>query len=136
MSEKLKTDVCEDWEQMIENGSLERTLEQLRLKTTSSEASTKPAKVRLEDPCTRTQYTPMVKILKRDSKPKQEEEVKAQPTSAAPVKTLAQREEEYARARARILGTAKAAEQNREISKMDPSTRLSRGKDSDKRGMS
>lgn len=69
-----------------------------------------------DDNCLRTPYAPpepTVKILKRptsdnvnkstvDTKPK------------APVKTLQQREQEYAEARLRILGSAKSAEEEEE----------------------
>lgn len=115
-------DVLESWEQIEESGALDKRLETLRLNTeeeiessrASHDASTRM--IILGEDGLRSQYVPpkpMVKILKRpttdsrgsgdgplnDDKPKQ------------PIKSLKQREQEYAEARRRILGEEKSPEE-------------------------
>lgn len=66
-----------------------------------------------DDECMRTQYVPpepTVKILKRPSNEKSKEQLLAESRPKAPIKTLQQREQEYAQARLRILGSAKSAD--------------------------
>lgn len=70
-----------------------------------------------DDECMRTQYVPpepTVKILKRPSNDKTKEQLLAEARPKAPIKTLQQREQEYAEARLRILGSAKSAEDEEE----------------------
>lgn len=70
-----------------------------------------------DDDCMRTQYVPpepTVKILKRPSNDKTKEQLLAEARPKAPIKTLQQREQEYAEARLRILGSAKSAEEEEE----------------------
>lgn len=65
-----------------------------------------------DDDCMRTQYMPpekTVKILKRPTNDKNNPSSTDQKPKA-PIKTLQQREQEYAEARLRILGAAKSAE--------------------------
>ncbi|KAL6258426.1 hypothetical protein P5V15_010383 [Pogonomyrmex californicus] len=114
-------DILESWEQIEETGALDKRLEALRLNTeeevessrTSHDANTRM--ILLGEDGLRSQYVapkPMVKILKRptgdsrgsgdgpfDDKPKQ------------PIKSLKQREQEYAEARRRILGEEKSPEE-------------------------
>ncbi|XP_011051371.1 PREDICTED: SUZ domain-containing protein 1 [Acromyrmex echinatior] len=116
-------EVLESWEQIEESGALDKKLEALRLNTveeeiessrTSNDANTRM--IILGEDGLRSQYVPpkpMVKILKRptadsrgsgdgplnDEKPKQ------------PIKSLKQREQEYAEARRRILGEEKSPEE-------------------------
>ncbi|XP_012538626.1 uncharacterized protein LOC105837956 [Monomorium pharaonis] len=123
-------DVLESWEQIEESGALDKRLEALRLHTvedelessrTSHDAGTRM--IILGEDGIRSQYVPpkpMVKILKRptansrgsgdgpDDKPKQ------------PIKSLKQREQEYAEARRRILGEEKSPEEKtvQEINKI------------------
>lgn len=125
-------DVLESWEQIEESGALDKRLEALRLNTveeeiessrTSHDANTRM--IILGEDGLRSQYIPpkpMVKILKRptgdsrgngdgslnDDKPKQ------------PIKSLKQREQEYAEARRRILGEEKSPEEKttQEINKI------------------
>ncbi|KAH8042115.1 hypothetical protein HPB51_021199 [Rhipicephalus microplus] len=76
MADDISEDICDDWEDMVENGVLEKKLERLKVKTNSAnsnnanppssgggEVAVMP-RVLLED-SVRTQYTPAVKILKR-----------------------------------------------------------------------
>lgn len=116
-------DVFESWEQIEESNTLDKRLEALQLDAVDEEiessrsshnANTKM--IILGDDGLRSQYVPpkpTVKILKRptrdsrgsgdgplnDDKPKQ------------PIKTLKQREQEYAEARRRILGEEKSPEE-------------------------
>lgn len=63
-----------------------------------------------DEDCMRTQYVPpepTVKILKR---PQSNQQLSAEQKPKAPIKTLQQREQEYAEARLRILGSAKSEE--------------------------
>lgn len=65
-----------------------------------------------DDDCMRTQYVPpepTVKILKRPTNDKNNQQL-AEQKPKAPIKTLQQREQEYAEARLRILGSAKSAD--------------------------
>lgn len=66
-----------------------------------------------DDDCLRTQYVPpepTVKILKRPTNDKNNQQLLAEQKPKAPIKTLQQREQEYAEARLRILGSAKSEE--------------------------
>lgn len=79
----------------------------------SSSDCSKPfaAMILNDDDCLRTQYVPpekTVKILKRPTNDKNNSS-SADQKPKAPIKTLQQREQEYAEARLRILG-AKSAE--------------------------
>lgn len=70
-----------------------------------------------DDECMRTQYVPpepTVKILKRPSNDKSKEQLAAEARPKAPIKTLQQREQEYAEARLKIFGSAKSAEDEEE----------------------
>lgn len=65
-----------------------------------------------DDDCIRTQYVPpepTVKILKRPTNDVNSQQ-SAEQRPKAPIKTLQQREQEYAEARLRILGSAKSEE--------------------------
>lgn len=66
-----------------------------------------------DDECLRTQYVPSqaaVKILKRPTNDKNNSQLLGEQKPKAPIKTLQQREQEYAEARLRILGSAKSEE--------------------------
>lgn len=66
-----------------------------------------------DDECLRAQYVPpepTVKILKRPSNDKSNQQLLSEQKTKAPIKTLKQREQEYAEARLRILGSAKSEE--------------------------
>lgn len=85
--------------------------------TTSTADCTQPFAAMLinDDDCLRTQYVPpepTVKILRRPANDKNNQQAEQKPK--APIKTLQQREQEYAEARLRILGSAKSAEDEQE----------------------
>lgn len=120
MADDLSEDVCDNWEDMIENGVLDKKLEELKVKNADrnrQETQVMPQQVTLEE-TSRTQYVisvPQVKILKRpsDARTGQVQNVERSP-SKQPLKTLQQREAEYAQARLRILGAAKNEEEEQE----------------------
>lgn len=104
---------------------LDSKLDELKKNVTNSKPITapiengRPFNVMLlnDDECMRTQYVPpepTVKILKRPSNDKTKEQLLAEARPKAPIKTLQQREQEYAEARLRILGSAKSAEDEEE----------------------
>lgn len=67
-----------------------------------------------DEDCMRTQYVPpepTVKILRRPTNDKNNQQLLAEQKPKAPIKTLQQREQEYAEARLRILGSAKSEEE-------------------------
>lgn len=69
-----------------------------------------------DEDCMRTQYVPpepTVKILKRPTNNKNNQQLLAE-RPKAPIKTLQQREQEYAEARLRILGSARSEEEEQE----------------------
>uniref|UniRef100_A0A131YY17 SUZ RNA-binding domain-containing n=1 Tax=Rhipicephalus appendiculatus TaxID=34631 RepID=A0A131YY17_RHIAP len=129
MADDISEDICDDWEDMVENGVLEKKLERLKVKTNSAnsnnanppssgggaggvgEVAVMP-RVLLED-SVRTQYTPAVKILKRPPDASRSGgSVNGTGSEKSPirqpVKSLQQREAEYAEARLRILGSARS----------------------------
>ncbi|KAG8190634.1 hypothetical protein JTE90_002591 [Oedothorax gibbosus] len=119
MEQDVADDVCDSWEDMIENGILEKKLGELQLKLPKINSAPCPdppliPQMRLEDP-SRTPYTPQVKILKRPSsttdKAGQVASFTDKSPSRQPPKTLQQREAEYAEARLRILGSAHSEEE-------------------------
>lgn len=72
-----------------------------------------------EEDCMRTQYMPpepTVKILKRPTNDKNNQQLLAEQKPKAPIKTLQQREQEYAEARLRILGSARSEEEEEYVS--------------------
>lgn len=72
-----------------------------------------------EEDCIRTQYMPpepTVKILKRPTNDKNNQQLLAEQKPKAPIKTLQQREQEYAEARLRILGSARSEEEEEYVS--------------------
>ncbi|XP_013779888.2 SUZ domain-containing protein 1-like [Limulus polyphemus] len=123
MADDVSEDICDSWEDMIENGILEKKLEELTVK-----AEEKPSKkynegsenqcggvpqVMLED-SSRTPYMPQVKILKRPSDARFGGNGEKSP-NRQPVKTLQQREAEYAEARRRILGSGPSEDETQKV---------------------
>ncbi|KAL6436774.1 hypothetical protein ACFW04_004885 [Cataglyphis niger] len=116
-------DVLESWEQIEESSTLDKRLEALQLdavdeeiESSRSSHNTNARMIILGDDGLRSQYVPpkpTVKILKRPSRdsqgsgdgPLNDEKPKQ------PIKSLKQREQEYAEARRRILGEEKSPEE-------------------------
>ncbi|XP_046849989.1 SUZ domain-containing protein 1-like [Xenia sp. Carnegie-2017] len=106
-------DVWDSWEDMADSGELERRMEErekehMRLRDEIDKKLFDPGvRVLLDDDSNRTRYIPQVRILRRD--PKESPAINSTSPSGESSnkkihKTLAQREKEYADARARILG--------------------------------
>lgn len=134
-------DVLESWEQIEESSTLDKRLEALQLdaldeeiESSRSSHNTNTRMIILGEDGLRSQYVPpkpTVKILKRptrdsqgsgdgplnDDKPKQ------------PIKSLKQREQEYAEARRRILGEEKSPEEKmmQEVNKIQSKSNMPNG---------
>ncbi|KAM9256365.1 SUZ RNA-binding domain-containing isoform 1-T1 [Cariama cristata] len=107
-------EVAESWEEAADSGEIDRRLEK-KLKITQKESrkSKSPPKVPIviQDDSLPAGPPPQIRILKRPTT----NGVLSNPNSASrpafPVKSLAQREAEYAEARKRILGSASPEEE-------------------------
>lgn len=106
---------CESWEELAESGVLDKKLEKLHAKSSSleekgSESKISNIKVIPEDPRLRYAFSePTVRILKRPSKSAGDGDgLLNGEVNKRVVKSLQQREQEYAEARLRILGEAKS----------------------------
>ncbi|XP_047481047.1 SUZ domain-containing protein 1-like [Penaeus chinensis] len=107
----------DSWEDIDENSMvLEGRLEKLALKNSQTESSMHPPVVTCED-STRTPFTPQepkIMILRRpQGKPDATANGMVSLKQKQPVKTLEQRQQEYAEARLRILGDAGSTEDNK-----------------------
>ncbi|XP_069730589.1 SUZ RNA-binding domain-containing [Phaenicophaeus curvirostris] len=124
-------EVAESWEEAADSGEIDRRLEK-KLKITQKESrkSKSPPKVPIviQDESLPAGPPPQIRILKRPTT----NGVLSNPNSASrpafPVKSLAQREAEYAEARKRILGSA-SPEEEQEKPILDRPTRISQPED-------
>ncbi|XP_035200397.1 SUZ domain-containing protein 1 isoform X2 [Oxyura jamaicensis] len=123
-------EVAESWEEAADSGEIDRRLEK-KLKITQKERKSKsPPKVPIviQDDSLPSGPPPQIRILKRPAT----NGVLSNPNSATrpafPVKSLAQREAEYAEARKRILGSA-SPEEEQEKPILDRPTRISQPED-------
>ncbi|XP_053136749.1 SUZ domain-containing protein 1 isoform X3 [Hemicordylus capensis] len=121
-------EVAESWEEAADSGEIDRRLEKT-LRITQKESSRKsksPPKVPvvIQDESLPSGPPPQIRILKRPTS----NGVLSNPNSASrpafPVKSLAQREAEYAEARKRILGSA-SPEEEQDKPILDRPTRIS-----------
>ncbi|KAM4651969.1 SUZ RNA-binding domain-containing [Discoglossus pictus] len=106
-------EVAENWEEAADSGEIERRLEK-KLKITQRERKSKsPPKVPvvIQDDSLPAGPPPQIRILKRPTSNGLSSNAHASNRPAAPVKSLAQREAEYAEARKRILGSASPEEE-------------------------
>ncbi|XP_028394160.1 SUZ domain-containing protein 1-like [Dendronephthya gigantea] len=104
-------DIWDSWEDMAESGELERRMEErerehMKLRDEIDKKLFEPGvRVLVDDDSNRTKYNPQVRILRRDPGDAAQMSSSSQSDTNKKVhKTLAQREKEYADARARILG--------------------------------
>uniref|UniRef100_A0A670ZVD0 SUZ RNA-binding domain-containing n=3 Tax=Elapidae TaxID=8602 RepID=A0A670ZVD0_PSETE len=125
-------EVAESWEEAADSGEIDRRLEKkLKISQKESRKSKSPPKVPIviQDDSLPSGPPPQIRILKRPTS----NGVLTNPNStsrpAFPVKTLAQREAEYAEARKRILGSA-SPEEEQEKPILDRPTRISQPEDS------
>ncbi|XP_032234191.2 SUZ domain-containing protein 1 isoform X1 [Nematostella vectensis] len=104
-------DIGDSWEDMADSGELERRMEerskqQLEQEQKKIEAATIKTTVVIQEDTNRTLYKPQLRILKRPDSGNESHQT-TQNKSEKPVhKTLAERQAQYAEARARILGSA------------------------------
>ncbi|XP_030180086.1 SUZ domain-containing protein 1 isoform X1 [Lynx canadensis] len=134
-------EVAESWEEAADSGEIDRRLEK-KLKITQKESrkSKSPPKVPIviQDDSLPTGPPPQIRILKRPTSNGVVSSPNSTSRPALPVKSLAQREAEYAEARKRILGSASPEEEqekpilDRPPSDLLPSrpTRISQPEDS------
>ncbi|XP_030109243.1 SUZ domain-containing protein 1 isoform X5 [Mus musculus] len=106
-------EVAESWEEAADSGEIDRRLEK-KLKITQKERKSKsPPKVPIviQDDSLPTGPPPQIRILKRPTSNGVVSSPNSTSRPALPVKSLAQREAEYAEARRRILGSASPEEE-------------------------
>ncbi|XP_015437881.1 PREDICTED: SUZ domain-containing protein 1 [Dufourea novaeangliae] len=132
-------DVLESWEEIEESGALDKKLDALQLNAVEAldeiesssfktNHSTNTRMIILGEDGMRSQYVPpkpTVKILKRptrDSQGSGDGPLVNGDKPKHPIKTLKQREQEYAEARKRILGEEKSPEEKveQEINRIQP----------------
>ncbi|XP_053307699.1 SUZ domain-containing protein 1 isoform X1 [Spea bombifrons] len=107
-------EVAESWEDAADSGEIERRLEKkLKIAQRESRKSKSPPKVPvvIQDDSLPSGPPPQIRILKRPTSNGLASNANASSRPSAPVKTLAQREAEYAEARKRILGSASPEEE-------------------------
>ncbi|XP_074626482.1 SUZ RNA-binding domain-containing-like [Acropora palmata] len=116
-AEEEDEDIWDSWEDMADSGELERRMEEREKQVRENDekkASTSlksqeiknSSSVMMQEDSTRTQYKPQLRILKRPDSGGSNQSSTQDNTKSKPVhKTLAEREAQYAEARARILGT-------------------------------
>uniref|UniRef100_A0A8D1EVM7 SUZ RNA binding domain containing 1 n=2 Tax=Laurasiatheria TaxID=314145 RepID=A0A8D1EVM7_PIG len=125
-------EVAESWEEAADSGEIDRRLEK-KLKITQKESrkSKSPPKVPIviQDDSLPTGPPPQIRILKRPTSNGVVSSPNSTSRPALPVKSLAQREAEYAEARKRILGSA-SPEEEQEKPILDRPTRISQPEDS------
>ncbi|XP_063291934.1 SUZ domain-containing protein 1 isoform X2 [Pelobates fuscus] len=111
---KMEEDeVAENWEEAADSGEIDRRLEK-KLKITQRESKSKSppkAPVVIQDDSLPAGPPPQIRILKRPTSNGLASNTNASSRPALPVKSLAQREAEYAEARKRILGSASPEEE-------------------------
>ncbi|XP_008998735.1 SUZ RNA-binding domain-containing isoform X3 [Callithrix jacchus] len=107
-------EVAESWEEAADSGEIDRRLEK-KLKITQKESrkSKSPPKVPIviQDDSLPAGPPPQIRILKRPTSNGVVNSPNSTSRPALPVKSLAQREAEYAEARKRILGSASPEEE-------------------------
>ncbi|OCT73401.1 hypothetical protein XELAEV_18036378mg [Xenopus laevis] len=112
---KMEEDeVAESWEEAADSGEIERRLEKkLKISQRENNNTKSPprAPVVIQDDSLPSGPPPQIRILKRPTSNGLASSPHACSRPAAPVKSLAQREAEYAEARKRILGSASPEEE-------------------------
>ncbi|XP_046336368.1 SUZ RNA-binding domain-containing-like [Haliotis cracherodii] len=97
-------EVLDSWEDQEDQGILDKRLNEMKVKAPkTATASVLAAGMREET--ARTEYQPQVRILKRDTVSPKTVNAANSNQAAKPMKTLEQREAEYAQARLRIFGS-------------------------------
>ncbi|XP_040279130.1 SUZ domain-containing protein 1 [Bufo bufo] len=106
-------EVAESWEDAADSGEIDRRLEKkLRITQRESKSKSPPkAPVVIQDDSLPAGPPPQIRILKRPTSNGLSSNPHASSRPTVPVKSLAQREAEYAEARKRILGSASPEEE-------------------------
>ncbi|XP_056398318.1 SUZ domain-containing protein 1 isoform X2 [Hyla sarda] len=123
-------EVAESWEDAADSGEIDRRLEK-KLRITQRESKSKsPPKtpVVIQDDSLPGFPPPQIRILKRPTSNGLSSNPNASSRPTVPVKSLAQREAEYAEARKRILGSA-SPEEEPEKPIADRPTRINQSED-------
>eukprot|EP00794_Sanderia_malayensis_P015008 gene15008-16557_t len=105
----MADDVLDSWEDATDLGEFEKRMEKREqdiLKREEMQKQAAPGAIKysgiaVQEESGRSEYTPQIKILKRANGPAQQ---KNQQKTVKPIRTLAEKEADYAAARARILG--------------------------------
>ncbi|KAJ8258844.1 hypothetical protein COCON_G00178560 [Conger conger] len=125
-------EVAESWEEAADSGEIERRLEaKLRIsqkeKRASAGSGRSPVKtaIVIQDDSLPAAPPPQIRILKRPSSNGSLGSSAASTRAAPQVKSLAQREAEYAEARRRILGSASPEDSPQDRPNTDRSVRVS-----------
>ncbi|XP_062871024.1 SUZ domain-containing protein 1 isoform X2 [Trichomycterus rosablanca] len=120
-------EVAESWEEAADSGEMERRLEEKlqisqkkRLSSGSSGRLPLKTAIVIQDDSLPAAPPPQIRILKRPTSNGSLGPSKAQNRPSPQVKSLAQREAEYAEARKRILGSADDTPQERPTSDRSP----------------
>ncbi|KAK7094051.1 hypothetical protein V1264_007724 [Littorina saxatilis] len=103
-------DVLDSWEDQVDSGILDERLKQISVSNSTDAARAQP--VMMQEDTGRTEYKPQLRILRREPNSNSVGNSPRVATAKKPMKTLEQREAEYAEARMRIFG--EAAEQELE----------------------
>ncbi|KAM9298907.1 SUZ RNA-binding domain-containing [Gastrophryne carolinensis] len=106
-------EVAESWEDAADSGEIDRQLERkLRIAQRENKSKSPPKiPVVIQDDSLPAGPPPQIRILKRPTSNGLANNLHVNSRPAAPVKSLAQREAEYAEARKRILGSASPEEE-------------------------
>ncbi|XP_042334312.1 SUZ domain-containing protein 1 [Sceloporus undulatus] len=123
-------EVAESWEEAADSGEIDRRLEKkLKISQKESRKSKSPPKlpIVIQDESLPAGPPPQIRILKRPTSNGALGNPNSASRPAFPVKSLAQREAEYAEARKRILGSASPEEEEEGQDKpiLDRPTRIS-----------
>ncbi|XP_066462425.1 SUZ RNA-binding domain-containing [Eleutherodactylus coqui] len=124
-------EVAESWEDAADSGEIDRRLEK-KLRITQRERKSKSppkAPVVIQDDSLPAGPPPQIRILKRPTSNGLSSNPHASSRPTVPVKSLAQREAEYAEARKRILGSASPEEEQEKPIADRPPVRISQSED-------
>ncbi|XP_069009225.1 SUZ RNA-binding domain-containing-like [Embiotoca jacksoni] len=125
-------EVAESWEEAADSGEIERRLEaKLKINQEAKKSSVKsggsPVRtaIVIQDESLPAAPPPQIRILKRPSNNGTTGNAASSSRPSQQMKSLAQREAEYAEARRRILGSASSEETPQDSPGQDRTTRLS-----------
>ncbi|XP_017271189.1 SUZ domain-containing protein 1-like [Kryptolebias marmoratus] len=125
-------EVAESWEEAADSGEIERRLEaKLKINQEAKKSSLKPGSspvqtaIVIQDDSLPAAPPPQIRILKRPSNNGTAGNSSSSSRPSQQMKSLAQREAEYAEARRRILGSASSEETPQDNQSQDRAARMS-----------